>query len=298
MSEIRLHGRVAIVTGAGGGLGRSHALALARCGASVVVNDIGGGVEGRGTSDAADKVVADIIAASGRAVANYASVATRAGGQAIVDQAIDRFGRVDIVVANAGIQRNDRYEDFAEQDMHDMLDVHLEGSFWVTQAAYQFMKEARYGRVVFTTSGAGLYGRPNSPGYVAAKNGIVGLMNALAIEGQPFGVLANAIAPFARTRMTDPVFDEDQARRNPPEFVSDLVVYLSSQQCSMTHEVIQAGFGRYARVFVGRTVGWTPGPGDGGGPEAIAAHIDEILDSSQFVVPKNAFDDLKDMASP
>lgn len=295
MREIRLDGRVAIVTGAGVGLGRSHALALASRGACVVVNDIGSGVDGRGTSDIAGDVVAEIRAAGGSATANHDTVATRAGGHAIAEQAMDEFGRIDVVVANAGVQRNDPYDAYAEQDMHDMLDVHLKGSFWVTQAAYRVMRRAGFGRIVFTTSGAGLYGRPNSPGYVAAKSGIVGLMSSLAIEGQERNVLANAIAPLAFTRMTEPVFDAELAELTPPEFVSDLVVFLASDRCTVTHEVIQAGFGRYARVFTGRTIGWTRPVDAAGGPEDIADHLDEILDTSQFVVPKNAFDDLQEM---
>jgi NAD(P)-dependent dehydrogenase (short-subunit alcohol dehydrogenase family) len=295
VDEIRLDGRVAIVTGAGNGLGRAHALALAARGAAVVVNDVGGAVDGRGASTAADAVVEEITAAGGRAVASRESVARRAGGQAMVEQALDELGGLDIVVANAGIQRDAPYEEYDEQDMHEMLDVHLKGSFWVTQAAYRVMKENRYGRVIFTTSGSGLFGRGNSPGYTAAKGGIYGLMITLAIEGAPHGVLANAIAPIASTRMTASHFADDFLDRMPPEHVSDLVVYLASDHCTISHQVIEAGFDLYARVFVGRTAGWRRDAATFAGPEAIAEHLDEIRDLSRYVVPDTAYDDIDDI---
>jgi NAD(P)-dependent dehydrogenase (short-subunit alcohol dehydrogenase family) len=295
LEPIRLDGRVAIVTGAGTGLGRAHALALADRGAAVVVNDVGGTVDGRGTSDAADTVAQEIRVKGGRAVANHETVAERTGGQAMVDQAVDEFGGIDIVVANAGIQRNGPYETFAEQDLHDMLDVHLKGSFWVTQAAYRIMQERHYGRMVFTSSGAGIFGRADSPGYTAAKSGILGLMHTLAIEGAPYNVLVNTVAPVAYTRMSAYVFGPELAERLPPEFVSDLVVYLASEQCSITQEVIEAALGRYARIFVGRTAGWQRDPRAPGGPEDIAEHLDEIRDRTHFIVPRVAQEDLKDL---
>jgi NAD(P)-dependent dehydrogenase (short-subunit alcohol dehydrogenase family) len=298
MDQLRLDGLVAIVTGAGNGLGRSHALTLAERGAAVVVNDIGGGVDGRGGSDAADAVVAEIQAKGGRAVSNRDSVARRAGGQALVDQAMEDYGQLDIVVANAGIERDNLYEDYDEQDMHDMLDVHVKGSFWVTQAAYRVMKPRRFGRVVFTTSGSGLFGRANSPGYVTAKAAILGMMNSLAIEGAPHNVLANAVAPIAYTRMTSPHFGPDFAERMRPELVSELVVYLSSEQCRVTHEVIEAGLGTYARIFVARSSGWRQDPAS---PEDIAEHLDEIRDTARFTLPLSSQEDIADIlrsASP
>jgi NAD(P)-dependent dehydrogenase (short-subunit alcohol dehydrogenase family) len=293
VDQITLEDRVAIVTGAGTGIGRAHAMGLASRGAAVVVNDIGAAVDGRGTSDAADAVVEEIRAKGGRAVADHVSVAVRSGGQAIVDHAMAEFGRVDVVVANAGIQRNDLYEDYGEQDMHDILDVHLKGSFWVTQAAYRIMKERRYGRVVFTTSTSGLLGRPYSPGYNAAKAGVLGLMNSLAIEGAAHNVLANAVAPIAYTRMNAEYF-VGLADRIPPEFVADLVIFLASEQCTLTHEVFEAGVGRYARIFIGRTAGWHCDPTAPGTPEAIAQHLDEIRDVTNFAMPKTAGDDIAD----
>jgi NAD(P)-dependent dehydrogenase (short-subunit alcohol dehydrogenase family) len=183
------------------------------------------------------------------------------------------------------------YGEFDEQDMHDILDVHLKGSFWVTQAAFRVMKEQRYGRVVFVTSGAGLYGRPNSPGYVAAKAGIVGLMNTLSIEGAEYGVLANAVAPIANTRMTGSMFVDDPVGMRP-ELVATAVVFLASEQCTLTHEIIQAGHGLYARVFVARTPGWSVDPNSEPTPEDLLEHLDQIRDTDGFLVPVNAHDDL------
>lgn len=192
-----LRDRVAIVTGAGTGLGRGHARTLARYGAAVVVNDIGGAVDGTGASDAAETVAAEIRADGGRAVSNRDSVASPEGGQAIVDQAVAEFGSADIVVANAGIVRTGSYEDYAAADFRALVDVHLGGAFWVTQAAYRQMKARGFGRVVFTSSGAGLYGQPDSVGYVAAKAAVGGLMRALSIEG---GSTACSPMPSRRSR--------------------------------------------------------------------------------------------------
>jgi NAD(P)-dependent dehydrogenase (short-subunit alcohol dehydrogenase family) len=292
---LRLDGRVAIVTGAGGGLGRAHALALAQRGAAVVVNDIGGDAGGRGSSDAADGVVREIQTAGGRAVANRDSVATRTGGRSMVEQARDKFGGVDIVVANAGILRDGPYEDYDEQDFHDIIDVHLKGSFWVTQAAYRLMKERGYGRVVFTTSGSALYGQPNSPGYVAAKSGIVGLMNSLAVEGAGHGVLANAVAPIAYTRMTAGAFGAQLEERTRPELVSALVVYLVSEQCAVTREIFELGAGTYSRVFVGRTRGAVLDWSESIDPETLVAQLDRIRDPSEFSVPRDVMAMLSDV---
>jgi NAD(P)-dependent dehydrogenase (short-subunit alcohol dehydrogenase family) len=295
MEELRLDGRVAIVTGAGGGLGRAHALFLGQRGAAVVVNDVGGDVAGHGNSDAADGVVREIRAAGGRAVANRDSVATRAGGRAMVEQGLDEFGGVDIVVANAGILRDGPYEDYDEQDFHDIIDVHLKGSFWVTQAAYRLMKERHYGRVVFTTSGSALYGQPNSPGYVAAKSGVVGLMNSLAVEGAEHGVLANAIAPIAYTRMTAAAFGAQFEERTRPELVSALVIYLVSERCAVTREVFELGAGTYSRVVVARTRGALLDWSKTIDPETLLEQLDRIRDPSEFSVPKDVMAMLSDV---
>ncbi|MFI5048225.1 MAG: SDR family NAD(P)-dependent oxidoreductase [Acidimicrobiia bacterium] len=290
-----LDGRVAIVTGGGAGLGRSHARYLAERGAAVLVNDVGGQKDGRGTSDAAEIVAAEIRAHGGRAVGNASSVADRAAAAAMVTQAIDELGGVDIVVANAGIVRDNLYDDYTEEDFRDLLGVHLHGSFWVTQAAYRVMKAQRYGRVVFTTSGSGLYGQPMSPGYVAAKAGVIGLLHSLAVEGREHGVLANAIAPIAFTRMTASAFGPEMERRTRPELVSALVAYLASEACAVTHEIYEVGAGTYSRVFIGRTAGVALDPMDDITPETIATHLDAIRDTSRFSVPGDVMEMLSDV---
>jgi NAD(P)-dependent dehydrogenase (short-subunit alcohol dehydrogenase family) len=293
-SAIRFDGQVAIVTGAGNGLGRSYALSLADRGAAVVVNDLGVGVDGSRGANSADLVVKEIVARGGQAVSNDASVASRSGGQAIVDHAIQAFGRVDMVVTNAGIQRETSYDSVPDTDMYDMVNVHLLGSFFVTQAACQVMRTNRYGRVVFITSTSGLFGRPNTPGYNAAKAGVVGLLNSLAIEGASDNILANAIAPVARTRMNSMYFGPELAERLDPEIVTQLVLYLASSRCSSTQQIFEAGAERYARIFIGRTVGWYPEDGKIPSPEMVADHFDEIRELTGFVVPQTAADDLRD----
>jgi NAD(P)-dependent dehydrogenase (short-subunit alcohol dehydrogenase family) len=290
-----LDGRVAIVTGAGAGLGRAHALLLAKRGAAVLVNDVGGDATGRGISQVAEAVVTEIRAAGGQAVANRESVVTRTGGQSIVDQAMDEFGRVDIVVANAGILRDNAYDDYFEKDFDDIVDVHLKGSFWVTQAAYRVMKQQNYGRVVFTTSGSALYGQPNSPGYVAAKCGVVGLMHSLAVEGAQHGVIANAVAPIAYTRMTAAAFGAELEHRTRPELVANFVLYLVSEECAVTREIFEVGAGTYSRVFIGRTTGLVLDPSNQIDPETTVGHLEDIRDTSHFSIPKDVMAMLSDV---
>jgi NAD(P)-dependent dehydrogenase (short-subunit alcohol dehydrogenase family) len=207
MSEIRFDGRVAIVTGAGGGLGRAHALLLASRGAKVVVNDLGGTREGTGAGTAmADKVVDEIKAAGGEAVANYDGVDTAAGGESIVKTAVDAFGKVDILINNAGILRDRAFHNLTEEDWEKVLAVHLKGAYCVTQPAFRVMRQNSYGRIVFTTSAAGLYGNFGQTNYGAAKLALVGLMNTLKIEGQKYNIFANTIAPLAISRLTEDIF--------------------------------------------------------------------------------------------
>jgi NAD(P)-dependent dehydrogenase (short-subunit alcohol dehydrogenase family) len=258
-----LSGRVAVVTGAGTGMGRSHALALAALGAGVVVNDLGTSVAGRPDTDTdgAARVAAEIASAGGSAVSNSDSVATAAGGRAVVEQAMDTFGRVDIVVNNAGVLRDGLFEDLTTQDWEIVRSVHLDGAFHVTQPAWRHMKAAGHGRIVFTTSAAGIFGNSSNAAYGAAKAGLVGLTRMLAVEGRPFGITANAIAPLASTRMsaTPGVGGRVPATEAlpglfallTPEHVSPVVAWLASPGCTTSGEVFSVGGGRIARVFVG-----------------------------------------------
>lgn len=275
MTHIDFDGRVAVVTGAGGGLGRSHALLLAARGARVVVNDLGGSRDGTGHgSDAADAVVADIVGAGGEAVANYDGVHTWDGGAAVVASALDAFGRVDIVVNNAGILRDVSFGKLEEPLLDAVLKVHLYGAFHVTRAAWPHLKDQGYGRIVNTTSGSGLYGNFGQSNYAAAKLGLVGLTRTLAIEGAKYGITAHAIAPVARSRMTEDVMPPQLLERLEPEYVSPLVAYLVSDACTDTGHVYSVGGGYMARVAIlegeGATFDQVPSPEDVAGSwEAI-----------------------------
>ena len=204
MSEIRFDDRVAVITGAGGGLGRTYALEIAKRCCMVVVNDLGGKADGSGGSqNMADETVKVINEAGGKAVANYDSVATPEGGEAIVQTAIDNFGRVDVVINNAGILRDKTFAKLEPENLEAVIDVHLKGAFFVTQPAYRVMKENNYGRIVFAASGAGIFGNFGQSNYGAAKMGLVGLMNVLAVEGAKYDIKVNTIAPIAKTRLTE-----------------------------------------------------------------------------------------------
>jgi 3-hydroxy-3-methylglutaryl CoA synthase/NAD(P)-dependent dehydrogenase (short-subunit alcohol dehydrogenase family)/putative sterol carrier protein len=260
---IRFDGQVAIVTGAGGGLGRTYALALAQRGARVVVNDLGGARDGTGQSTrAADAVVQEILDAGGQAVANYDSVATHKGGQRIVQTALDHYGRVDILVNNAGILRDKSFPKMTPEMWGDVLAVHLQGAFHVTQPAFQAMRQQDYGRIVLTTSAAGLFGNFGQSNYGAAKMGLVGLMNTLKLEGAKYNILVNTVAPLAVTRLTEDVLPPDFAEKLQPEFVTPLVVYLCSEQCSDSGLVLNAGMGHYSRAAVVSAPGVVLGEGN------------------------------------
>ena len=207
MSEIRYDGRVAVVTGAGGGLGKTYALMLASRGASVVVNDLGGASDGTGAGTSmADEVVKEINESGGKAVANYDSVSTPEGGEGIIQTAVENFGKVDIVINNAGILRDKTFAKLEPQHLEAVIDVHLKGAFFVTQPAYRVMKENNYGRIVFAASGAGIFGNFGQSNYGAAKMGLVGLSNVLAVEGAKNNIKCNVIAPIAKTRLTSSTY--------------------------------------------------------------------------------------------
>ncbi len=258
---IRFDDRVAIVTGAGAGLGRSHALLLAQRGARVVVNDPGGAVDGRGSAQAAaDKVVAEIKAQGGEAVANYDSVADRAGAAHIIATAMDTWGRLDILVNNAGILRDKSFHNMPLEDFEDVVQVHLMGTVYCTHAAWPIMCERKYGRVVVTTSGSGTVGNFGQSNYGAAKTGVVGLINVLRLEGAKYNILTNAISPTAYTRMTEGILPPDMAPYMKPELVSPAVAWLCSEQCSVSGAIIAATAGGFARVqyFVTEGVQFDP----------------------------------------
>jgi NAD(P)-dependent dehydrogenase (short-subunit alcohol dehydrogenase family) len=244
-----VEGRSVVVTGAGGGLGRQHALLLAERGARVVVNDLGGARDGSGAgSEMADKVVKEILDKGGEAVANYDNVATPEGGLAIVQTALDAFGRIDVVVNNAGILRDVSFGKMTDEQWDAVLKVHLYGTMHVTRAAWPHFRQQSYGRVIVTTSTSGLYGNFGQANYGAAKLAMVGLINTLAIEGRKYSITANAVAPIATTRMTEDLFPQEIQQQFDPAFVSPAVVYLASVECTETGEIILAGGGQYSRV--------------------------------------------------
>jgi NAD(P)-dependent dehydrogenase (short-subunit alcohol dehydrogenase family) len=272
-------GKVAIVTGAGAGLGRSHALELARRGAKVVVNDLGGAVDGSGGgSDAAKKVVAEIKALGGEAIANGASVADRAGAASIVKDAVAAFGTVDILINNAGVLRDKSFKKMELADLELVLNVHLLGSAYVTHAAWPIMLDKGYGRIVMTTSSSGLYGNFGQSNYGAAKMGVVGLMNTLKLEGQRNNVYVNTIAPIAATRMTEGLgIPQAMFEKLKPELITPAVLYLVSEQAP-TGTIIEAGAGYFAKAQMVEAKGVKLG--DAATVEDVAAHWAEITDMS------------------
>ena len=292
MSEVRFDHRVAVITGAGGGLGRCYALLLASRGARVVVNDLGGTVDGSGQSQSmADAVVAEIKAAGGEAAANYDSVATLQGGEAVIRTAIESFGKVDIVINNAGILRDKSFAKMSPAEINSVLDVHLRGAFHVTRPAFANMKENGYGRILFTSSAAGLFGNFGQANYAAAKMGVLGLSGVLAIEGEKYNIRSNVIAPIAKTRLSQHVLGAFGDVLDI-DYVKPLVAYLVSEASTLTHEVFSVGGGKYARVFVGLAPGWHAPAGEKPSVEMIREHLDEILSLDDFIIPKNAGEEI------
>ena len=244
-----VEGRVVVVTGSGGGLGRQHALLFAQRGAKVVINDLGGSRDGTGGgSEMADNVVTEITDAGGEAVANYDNVANAEGAKAIVQTALDAFGRIDIVVNNAGILRDVSFAKMDDTQWDSVLKVHLYGTYYVTRAAWPHFREQSHGRVIVTTSTSGLYGNFGQANYGAAKLGVVGMINTLALEGRKYNITANAVAPIAATRMTEDIMPPEMLKALDPAFVSPLVVHFASDECTDSGEVVLAGGGQYARV--------------------------------------------------
>lgn len=290
--SITLDNRVAIVTGAAGGLGKAHALLLARYGAKVVVNDLGTLVDGDGSDvNAASLVVDEIRASGGEAVADVNSVVSPEGGRAIIETAISAFGRVDIVINNAGILRDKTFQNMTEEFVDPVLDVHLRGAFHVTRPAWEHFRKQGHGRIIMTSSAAGVLGNFGQANYGAAKAGLVGLSNVLSIEGAKYHITSNVIAPIARTRMTEDLLGK-LVDKVAPELVSPLVVWLASDECTETGRVYSVGGGRVARFFTGMCDGWTR-PDGSLTPEDVRDHWDQINDDTKFTVPEGIADDFR-----
>ncbi len=290
MTELRFDGRVALITGAGNGLGREYARLLASRGCAVVVNDLGGPVDGSDDPrGAAQRVVEEIKSSGGWAIADAHSVSDSEGAVAMVAEAVETFGRIDIVVNNAGILRDKSFLSMSPELVDPVLDVHLKGSIAVTRAAWAHFREQEYGRVVLTSSAAGLFGNPGQANYAAAKAGLVGLMNVLKHEGVKYNVNTNVIAPVAETQMTSHVIQKLSGFVGP-ELVAPVVGYLAHESCTSSGHIYSVGGGRVARVFIGLTHGWGE-PGQGFTIEDVRDHLDEIEDLDDFTIPRGASED-------
>ncbi|MFN2375028.1 MAG: SDR family oxidoreductase [Candidatus Binatia bacterium] len=278
MADFGLKGRTAVITGAGGGLGRTHALLFAKHGANVVVNDLGGSHDGSGKgSEMADKVVAEIKAAGGNAVANYDSVSTEAGANGIVKTAVETFGKIDILVNNAGILRDKSFAKMTDADWDLVFAVHMKGAYYCTKAAWEPMREQKYGRIVLTSSASGIYGNFGQTNYSAAKMGLVGLGQTLALEGEKHNIRVNMIAPVAASRMTESLMPAFVLEKLKPECVSPLVVYLCSENIDVSGELYEVGAGAVSRIESLRSKGLAMNP-DEISVEAVAAAWQQIND--------------------
>jgi NAD(P)-dependent dehydrogenase (short-subunit alcohol dehydrogenase family) len=311
MADLRFDDRVAIVTGAGRGLGREHALLLAERGARVVVNDVGSSVTGDGTDHrTAETTAQEIRDKGGDAIANADSVATAEGGEAIVRTAMEAWGRVDVVVNNAGFVDDALFDDMTAERFEPLIDVHLKGAFFVTRPAWKAMREQGYGRIVNTTSAAGILGSPRMSNYGSAKTGLIGFTRVLAAEGAQLGIAVNAVAPIANTRMLErsmasvaeladadalasaqelmrPFFDKVD-----PALVSPVVAFIGHADCPVTGEMYTVGAGQVSRFFIGRTRGYH-------NPaltvEDVAANLDAIRDESGYTVPAGPADEMAEL---
>jgi NAD(P)-dependent dehydrogenase (short-subunit alcohol dehydrogenase family) len=283
--QLRFDGRTAIVTGAGTGLGRQHALLLASRGAAVVVNDPGRAADGSSTAEAVAREIRD---AGGTVLANTNSVATPEGGAELVAACADAFGRVDIVVNNAGIVRDKTFAKMTQDLIDPVLDVHLKGAFYVTRPAFPHMKEAGYGRIVLTTSAAGLFGNFGQTNYGAAKMGLVGLARVLNLEGAKYGIATNVVAPIAATAMSAGILDEEWERRLDPSLVSPVVAFLSHESCDVSGQIFSAAAGRVAKIFIGEGPGfYSPALT----PEAVRDQWDVICSEDGYATPMSAADE-------
>jgi NAD(P)-dependent dehydrogenase (short-subunit alcohol dehydrogenase family) len=292
-ASIRFQDQVVIVTGAGGGLGRAHALLFAQHGARVVVNDLGGSTHGEGASaSAADQVVAQIRAAGGEALANHDSVTD---GDKIVQHALDTFGRVDVVVNNAGILRDKTFHKMEDADWEQVYRVHVEGAYKVTRAAWPHMRERAYGRVIFTASTSGIYGNFGQSNYGMAKLGLYGLTRTLAVEGRKSNILVNAIAPTGGTRMTEGLIPAQVFEQLKPELVSPLVVYLGSAECQDTAGLFEVGGGWIGKTRWERSLGVGFDPHVGYSPDDVAAHWQQICDFDGAAHPADNIEALQAM---
>jgi NAD(P)-dependent dehydrogenase (short-subunit alcohol dehydrogenase family) len=289
-ADLGYDGKVAIITGAGGGLGREHALLLASRGARIVINDLGGSVSGEGGDEGpAEKVAKEIRDLGGEAVPDTNSVATAEGGEAIVQTAVDAYGTVDIVINNAGILRDKSFHNMTPELLEAVIDVHLKGAFYVTIPAWKLMREKNYGRVVNTASNAGVLGNFGQSNYGAAKMGLVGLTNVLAIEGARNNINVNAICPVAKTRMTEELLGP-LGDALMPETVSPLVAWLVHEDCTTTGEIYSAAGGVISRFFIGLTPGYD-------NPNLTAEDVrdnwDTVRDETGYTVPDTIQDELK-----
>ncbi|WP_336971838.1 SDR family NAD(P)-dependent oxidoreductase [Sphingobium aromaticiconvertens] len=308
MSKIDFSGQVAVVTGAGGALGSAFCRELARRGAAIVANDLGGEPTGEGTSHGYADAVVDILREGGaRAIANYDTVATAAGGQAIIDAALSAYGRVDIVISNAGNQRNGAFGTLTEEDIESVYAVHAKGAFNVCQPAYREMVRQGYGRILLVSSQSGVFGNPFRANYGSAKTALIGLMNVIAQEA-PDGVVVNTLFPNAQggrlggtplSERPDVAFLTAAGERSrhfidgmKPEFVAALACYMASRQCDRSQHMYSVLGGKYSRLFVGLTEGWySPGP-DAPSCDDIMANIDRIDDRSHYDVPLSGLDEM------
>ena len=283
---IRFDDKVAIVTGAGGGIGKEHALELARRGAKVVVNDLGGDVDGSGASDAANEVVELIKSEGGVAISNGASVTDLDAVKAMVNQTMEEWGRIDILVNNAGILRDKSFHKVTLDDFNLVMDVHFQGSLNCTHSIFPIMREQEYGRIIFTSSASGVYGNFGQTNYGSAKMAMIGLMNTLKLEGQNKNIFTNSITPVAYTRMTEGLIPEDFGKNLRSEFITPAVIYLASDQAP-NGVTIAAGAGVFSRILIHETMGVSLGMGEDMTPENIHANWDKISDMTEARVLQN-----------